>query len=73
MHVQIRAHGALTRQVSVTTVETAGPLCVADLLTALGLAGGGVWLILVNGIQVSRSAVLQDGDRVELVPPLGGG
>ncbi len=73
MQVHVKAHGVLRPQVPQRTLELVPSSLVSDLLATLGLGAGGVWMILVNGSCVGRDAPLHEGDRVELVPPLGGG
>lgn len=73
MQVHVKAHGVLRPHVPQGTLELAPSSLVNDLLAALGLGAGGVWMILVNGSCVDRTAPLHEGDRIELVPPLGGG
>lgn len=51
--------------VSGTTVER--------LIKDLGIPPDTVKLIFVNGKKVPVSAVLEDGDRLGLFPPVGGG
>jgi sulfur carrier protein ThiS len=43
------------------------------LLAAVGLSSDQLWLISVNGKCATVESQLHDGDRVELVPPVGGG
>jgi molybdopterin converting factor small subunit len=47
---------------------------VSQLLKTLEMAPGAVHLVIVNGrIVHDRAAPLDDGDRVALFPPVGGG
>lgn len=46
---------------------------IDDLIQDLGIPQGLVKLIFVNGKKQDRTYVLQDGDRVGLFPPVGGG
>lgn len=46
---------------------------VAALCEALGLTPGAAGLILVNGVHAAGDVGLQDGDRVSLFTPVGGG
>lgn len=46
---------------------------VGALEVRLGIPEGEVTLRFVNGRAVEPDAVLQDGDRVGLFPPVGGG
>ncbi len=73
MQVHVKAHGVLRPQVPAGPRDLPDRARVADLVASLGYQGGGVWMILVNGANANRDLELHDGDRVELVPPLGGG
>ncbi|MCG8642228.1 MAG: MoaD/ThiS family protein [Desulfobacterales bacterium] len=46
---------------------------IDDLIQSLGIPQGLVKLIFVNGKKQDRNYVLQDGDRLGLFPPVGGG
>ncbi len=46
---------------------------VADLIGTLDVAEHLVCLVAVNGRAAERSAVLADGDSVDLIPPVTGG
>jgi molybdopterin converting factor small subunit len=46
---------------------------VEDLLTTLGVSLSEVKLVFVNGIKGEMNAILKDGDRVGVFPPVGGG
>ncbi len=47
---------------------------LTDLIRKLGIPGGNVHLTIINGrIVHDRSQLLQEGDRVALFPPVGGG
>lgn len=46
---------------------------IAWLIAHLGLPEDLVKLIFVNGRRAERSYLLQDGDRVGIFPPVGGG
>ena len=46
---------------------------VEKLMANLGIPGDWVKLIFVNGKKQGREYCLQDGDRVGLFPPVGGG
>lgn len=47
--------------------------CVEKLMDDLGIPKNAVKLIFVNGKRQETSYRLQDGDRVGLFPPVGGG
>lgn len=46
---------------------------VEKLMEDLGIPGDSVKLIFVNGKRQGRDYCLQDGDRLGLFPPVGGG
>ena len=39
----------------------------------LGIPGGSLFAVLVNGEQSREDAILEDGDEVTLMPPFAGG
>lgn len=55
------------------TYEIAINKTIDDLITDLGIPSGLVKLIFVNGKLQDATYVLQEGDRVGLFPPVGGG
>ncbi|MFZ5590565.1 MAG: MoaD/ThiS family protein [Bacillota bacterium] len=44
-----------------------------DLLSRLGIPEEQVFTVLKNGRHLSWDGILQDGDRIGLFPPVGGG
>ena len=46
---------------------------VCDLLRQLSIPESEARIIFVNGIGVEKDALLHDGDRVGIFPPVGGG
>ena len=46
---------------------------VSDLLARLNVPAEDVNIVMINGLQASPDAILNDGDRVGLFPALGGG
>lgn len=46
---------------------------VSDLLAKLGIPPGEAFVIMVNGRRQELGWTLQDGDRVGIFPPVGGG
>lgn len=80
MNVEVRVHGTLVacrselRAGDPFGVELPPDSTVVDLVRAVGLAPQDVHLVIVNGrIEHERDALLADGARVGLFPPVGGG
>ena len=48
-------------------------LCVKDVMQKLKIPADLVKLIFINGVHAKRDALLKDGDRIGLFPPVGGG
>lgn len=53
--------------------ELADGSSVRDLASSLGLPQAEIWLVAVNGDQVSQEHLLKDGDRVDFIPVVSGG
>lgn len=75
--VRVRLYGELRER-----LDAAGPdgtlslpegSTLETLNESLGIPIEDVVVTLVNGVAVSRGAVLRDGDRVDVFPPLAGG
>jgi sulfur carrier protein ThiS len=50
------------------------PMPLMDLVSVMGLPQGEIAIAVVNGRTVTLTeAQVEDGDRVELYPPIGGG
>lgn len=60
-----------TSKTAMIAMESGGT--VQDLITGLGIPENTVKLIFINGVHGKRDTVLNDGDRVGLFPPVGGG
>lgn len=75
MKIAVRLQGELARQISADRIEL--DLCdgstIAQVVAALGLRPGQVWLAMVDGILVEADRPLQPGDELTLIPPVGGG
>ncbi len=54
-------------------VETGGGKSVEEVISGLGIPSPLVGIVLVNGRQVDKSYVIEEGDEVKLIPLLGGG
>ncbi len=56
------------------TVQLDAPVRLLDLLTQLGVPAAEIAVAAVNGEPVEIDATtVQDGDRLDLLPPIGGG
>lgn len=73
-NVQVTFVGLLKKYVPGQSSLTIKPgQTVMEVITDLGLDPQLVAIVLVNGRQRFKSYRLQDGDRVKLVPIVGGG
>lgn len=73
-NVQVTLVGLLKKYVPGQSSLTIEPgQTVMEVITDLGLDPQLVAIVLVNGRQRFKSYRLQDGDRVKLVPIVGGG
>ncbi len=72
MHVAVRLYGAGGRPAEQHLALPAGS-GIGDLLARLGLPEAEVGVLLVNGRDASFDQGLRDGDRVTIIPPIGGG
>ncbi len=76
MKLTIRLHGMLTRLLEgrdSLTVEMAPGSAVQDLLAQLAVDPRELWFHVVNGEMATPDTALNEGDVVDLVPPIGGG
>ncbi len=55
------------------TIKLSDQSTVADLIKEMKLPDQSIKLIFLNGIHASRTSELNDGDRVGIFPPVGGG
>ncbi|MGI5834871.1 MAG: MoaD/ThiS family protein [Chloroflexota bacterium] len=55
------------------TVDLEGGSTVSDLIAALRIPSGEVGTLYLDGRGALPDAVLQDGSKVELFPPIAGG
>jgi sulfur carrier protein ThiS len=65
----LRGHGA-SKALQVDALDDA---TVADVVEALDLRPGEIWLATLDGQLVEMDHALQPGDELTLVPPVGGG
>lgn len=75
LHVQINLFATLRRRLPAAAdrFPVDPGTTVADLREALGIGAGEVKLIFVNGVRSDPGRVLEEGDRVGMFPPVGGG
>ncbi len=77
MGVKVKLVGSLRKyapQGGSIDLDDADGRTVAEMMADLGIVPASVSVVLVNGHYVKpRSYVLQEGDEVTLLPPIGGG
>lgn len=74
MEVAVKLYAGLRRTHGPSvSMRLAGPALVADLLRELGVAELDVEIVAVNGELGQFDTPLHDGDRVSLMPFIGGG
>jgi len=74
MEIRVRLSGDLGKySVEERQFQLEVQATIGDLLGGLGIAEGEVGVIALNGVLATRSAELQEGDEVQLFPPIGGG
>jgi sulfur carrier protein ThiS len=79
MHVRVMAYGDLRRCLPESErdggalTELAADATVTQMLAVLRLPYQSAWLIGVNDEVVDLDHALHDGDRIELMLPIGGG
>jgi molybdopterin converting factor small subunit len=75
MKVTVRLLGGLGSRAptSPLEVEIRQNATVAEVVERLGLRPGEVWLATLNGQLVAEGHLLQAGDELSLIPPIGGG
>lgn len=75
MHVRIKLSGFLKEKTpNGGTLELPAAATIDDVLARLGIQAASVQSSLVNGkFERNRGRVLQDGDELSLLPPVGGG
>lgn len=78
MQVDAKLHASLRRYVPTGTsadavsVELAERATAADLVSALGIPPSYAHMIVIGGQQVKPETVLEEGQRVDIFPPLAG-
>jgi len=74
MDVEIRLFESLKKhQPAVGTVRLEAGSRVSDLLDALGISADDVGVLMVNRADGRFDQLLQNGDVVTVIPPIGGG
>ncbi len=75
IEVEVRLYASLRRYRTDNPGKVLLPAgsTVLDLLDGLGIPPAEVQTVFVNRRALSREAVLQDGDRVDLFPAVAGG
>ncbi|SHF06681.1 MoaD/ThiS family protein [Desulforamulus putei] len=78
MVIELRVYTGLekytgTRYGELITLQLAEGTTVRDVIKRYGIPEEEVFSALINGLHKPFDTVLQDGDRVALFPPVGGG
>jgi molybdopterin synthase sulfur carrier subunit len=75
MRIRVRLHGVLRRSASASQLELDlhEGATVASVIESLGLRPGQVWLATLDDRVVEMDHPLGPGDRLALIPPVGGG
>jgi sulfur carrier protein ThiS len=55
------------------TMELPSPMTVGEVVDALGIARHDIRLVFINGAHARMDSMVNDGDRLGLFPPIGGG
>ncbi len=77
MRVKVRALGNLRLYLpdaaETLVLEVGAGTTIDDLLQRLAVPDEGLWLVNVNGKRVKGDYLVEEGDEVLLVAPVGGG
>jgi sulfur carrier protein ThiS len=76
MTITVRVYGDLQRHthgVGTFELEATPDMTVAGVMERLGVPENEVYTAVVNRQMAPRTTEVHEGDRVELVPPIGGG
>lgn len=78
MKIKITAYGILRSylgQAGVTDMEKelSAPKTLKDIILELGIPDGMVMMVSVNDLQKDLNYIAQEGDDINLIPPLSGG
>jgi len=78
MLIELRVYTGLEKYLGIShgekmPVAIDGATTIRDILLRYNIPAGEVTAALVNGLHKTLDYCLQDGDRVSLFPPVGGG
>ncbi|MEA3435609.1 MAG: MoaD/ThiS family protein [Thermodesulfobacteriota bacterium] len=79
MRIEVNLYATFKRYIKNETganpsvLDLEGGVCVKDIIQKLKIPADSVKLIFINGVHAKRDTTLQDGDRLGLFPPVGGG
>ena len=79
MKIEINLYATLSRNLPDRSgrksqiIELVDDTSVGELLHQLSIPNESVKLIFINGVHAGMDAVLKDGDRLGVFPPIGGG
>lgn len=79
MKIEIKFFASLSRHMKnplisdKKTMEWPEAASVGDLVDALGVPRKDIKLIFLNGVHAPMDAIVHDGDRIGIFPPIGGG
>lgn len=79
MHVNVHLYATLAKFLPPEAVDKTCRIelnqhaTVSDIIQRLGIPEKSVKLIFVNGVHAAKTKPVDDGDRVGLFPPVGGG
>ena len=76
MRIKARVHAGLQRHTdgaSAVDLEVATGTTVTEMMDQLGVPSVEVYSVVINRRVATEETVLQDGDQVDLIPPIGGG
>lgn len=76
-HITLALHGYFSRAYAGGQRPTIVPLADGDtaraIVSRMAIPPGAIGLALINGAQASLDTPLHDGDRLDILPLLGGG
>ena len=75
LHVELKLFASLGHLIppSADRYPVRSGQTVKDVLSALNVPLDEVQLVFINGIKQDMTAILKDGDRIGIFPPIGGG